>query len=79
NPYYAGQKNDFNKLVFVFLDEDSAFAAAQSKQLGIVRIAPSLAVTPAAGMKLWVRPSVENRGIVMPTIASGKKDANGYP
>ena len=79
NPYYAGQKNDFNKLVFVFLDEDSAFAAAQSKQLGIVRIAPALAVTPAAGMKLWVRPSVENRGIVMPTLASGKKDAQGYP
>ncbi|MEC4240219.1 ABC transporter substrate-binding protein [Pseudomonas sp. DSV-1] len=79
NPFYAGQKNDFNKLVFVFLDEDSAFAAAQSKQLGIVRIAPSLAVTLAPGMKLWVRPSVENRGIVMPTIASGKKDAHGYP
>ena len=44
NPHYAGQKNDFDKLVFVFLDEDSSFAAAQSKQLGIVRIAPSLAV-----------------------------------
>lgn len=36
NPYYAGQKNDFEKLVFVFLDEDAAFAAAQSGQLGIV-------------------------------------------
>ena len=79
NPYYAGHKNDFPRLVFVFLDEDSAFAAAQSKQLGIVRIAPALAVTPAHGMKLWVRPSVENRGIVLPTTASGKKDAQGYP
>jgi peptide/nickel transport system substrate-binding protein len=79
NPYYAGQKNDFDKLVFVFLDEDSAFAAAQSKQLGIVRIAPSLAVTPTPGMKLWVRPSVENRGIVLPTTRSGEKDAHGYP
>ena len=79
NPYYAGQKNDFDKLVFVFLDEDSSFAAAQSKQLGIVRIAPSLAVTPTPGMKLWVRPSVENRGIVLPTTRSGVKDAHGYP
>ena len=79
NPYYAGQKNDFDKLVFVFLDEDSSFAAAQSKQLGIVRIAPSLAVTPTPGMKLWVRPSVENRGIVLPTTRAGKKDAHGYP
>ena len=79
NPYYAGQKNDFDTLVFVFLDEDSAFAAAQSQQLGIVRIAPSLAVTPAQGMKIWVRPSVENRGIVLPTMASGEKDAHGDP
>ena len=79
NPYYAGQKNDFDKLVFVFLDEDSSFAAAQSKQLGIVRIAPSLAVTPTPGMKLWIRPSVENRGIVLPTTRSGVKDAHGYP
>lgn len=79
NPYYAGQKNDFNTLVFVFLDEDSAFAGAQSQQLGIVRIAPSLAVGPVEGMKLWVRPSVENRGIVLPTTPSGKQDAQGYP
>ena len=30
-------------------------------------------------MKLWVRPSVENRGIVFPTTPAGKKDAQGYP
>lgn len=40
NPHYAGNKNDFDKLIFVFLDEDSAFAAAQSGQLGVVRIPP---------------------------------------
>lgn len=79
NPYYAGHKNDFNKLVFVFLDEDSAYAAAQSGQLGLVRIPPSLSVTPQSGLKLWVRPSVENRGIVFPMTPAGKKDANGYP
>ena len=79
NPYYSGPKNDFDKLVFVFLDEDSAYAAAQSGQLGLVRIAPSVAVTPRQGLKLWVRPSVENRGIVFPTTPAGKKDANGYP
>ncbi|WP_276642352.1 ABC transporter substrate-binding protein [Siccibacter turicensis] len=79
NPHYAGHKNDFNKLIFVFLDEDSAYAAAQSGQLDIVRIPPSLAVTPQQNIKLWVRPSVENRGIVFPTTPAGKQDANGYP
>ncbi len=30
-------------------------------------------------LKLWVRDSVENRGIVFPMVPAGKKDANGYP
>ncbi|HED2479378.1 TPA: ABC transporter substrate-binding protein [Citrobacter youngae] len=80
NPWYAGKKNDFNRLVFVFLDEDNAYAAARSGQLGLVRIAPSMAVAPAQqNLKLWVRDSVENRGIVFPMVPAGKKDANGYP
>lgn len=79
NPYYSGPKNDYDRLVFVFLDEDSAYAAAQSGQLGVVRIAPSTSVTPQQGLTLWVRPSVENRGIVFPTTPAGKNNANGYP
>ena len=76
NPYYSGHRNDFDKLIFVFLDEDSAYAAAQSGQLGLVRVAPSVSVTPQQGLTLWVRPSVENRGIAFPTIPAGQKDAN---
>lgn len=79
NPYYSGQQNDFDKLIFVFLDEDSAYAAARSGQFGLVRVAPSASVMAQQGLKLWVRPSVENRGIAFPTTSAGKKDANGYP
>ncbi len=80
NPWYAGKKNDFSRLVFVFLDEDNAYSAARSGQLGLVRIAPSMAVVPQQGnLKLWVRNSVENRGIVFPMVPSGKNDANGFP
>ncbi|MFQ2411840.1 ABC transporter substrate-binding protein [Aeromonas caviae] len=79
NPYYAGGNNDFKRLVFVFIDEESAYAAAQSSQLDLVRIAPSLAPTVSASLKLWVRPSVENRGIVFPIPPAGGKDAKGYP
>ena len=78
NPHYAGGNNDFKRLVFVFIDEESAYAAAQSSQLDLVRIPPSLAPTVPASLKLWVRPSVENRGIVFPIPAAGKKDAKGY-
>lgn len=80
NPGYAGKKNDFSRLVFVFLDEDNAYAAARSGQLGLVRIAPTMAGTPQQNnLKLWVRDSVENRGIVFPTVPAGQKDAQGYP
>ncbi|MFQ2559696.1 ABC transporter substrate-binding protein [Aeromonas caviae] len=79
NPHYAGGNNDFKRLVFVFIDEESAYAAAQSSQLDLVRIAPSLAPTVPASLKLWVRPSVENRGIVFPIPPAGGKDAKGYP
>ncbi|HGE8268083.1 TPA: ABC transporter substrate-binding protein [Aeromonas hydrophila] len=79
NPHYAGGSNDFKRLVFVFIDEESAYAAAQSSQLDLVRIAPTLAPTVPDTLKLWVRPSVENRGIVFPIPAAGKKDAKGYP
>ncbi|MFG0874063.1 ABC transporter substrate-binding protein [Aeromonas media] len=79
NPYYAGGNNDFKRLVFVFIDEESAYAAAQSNQLDLVRIAPSLAPTVPDILKLWVRPSVENRGIVFPIPPAGGKDAKGYP
>lgn len=79
NPYYAGNKNAFDRLIFVFLDEDSAYAAAQSQQLDIVRIPPSMAAEPTREMKLWVRPSVENRGIVFPTTPAGQKDPQGHP
>ncbi|MGJ8839689.1 ABC transporter substrate-binding protein, partial [Salmonella enterica subsp. enterica serovar Kentucky] len=80
NPWYAGKKNDFNLLVFVFLDVDNAYAAARSGQMGLVSIAPSMSVAPQQdNLKLRVRESVENRGIVFPKVPAGKKDANGYP
>ncbi|MBK5075025.1 ABC transporter substrate-binding protein [Budviciaceae bacterium CWB-B4] len=77
NPYYVGKKNDFNKLVFVFLDQDSAYAAASSGKLDLVRVPQTLANQPVNNMKLLVQPSVENRGIMFPMIPAGKKDAQG--
>ncbi|MGG4608978.1 ABC transporter substrate-binding protein [Providencia sp. Me31A] len=81
NPYYAGPKNDFGKMVFVFLDEDAAFAAAQSNQLEIVRIPAAVAANAhnVTNMKLVERYSVENRGISFPIPPVGGQDAQGNP
>ena len=61
--------------MFVFPDEDAAFAAAQSRQLEVVRIPPVIAATAGdvKGMKLVERASVENRGIVFPIPKAGEK------
>lgn len=77
NPYYVGKKNDFEKLVFVFLDQDSAYAAAKSGKLDLVRVPQTLANQPIKNMKLLVQKSVENRGIMFPMIPAGKKDTLG--
>lgn len=79
NPHYAGKRNNIERLVFVFIDEDSALAAARSRQLDIVRVPPSQANVKADGMALVVRESVENRGIAFPMVPAGKPDANGNP
>lgn len=79
NPYYAGNKNSFNKLVFVFLDQDSAYAAAGSGQIDLIRIPQTLASQPVKNMTLLIQKSVENRGIMFPMVPSGQKDHQGNP
>lgn len=79
NPEYYGKNPNFNKITFVFLSEDAAFAAAQA---GTV----DLAYTPAAfsnkkvpGMKLEAVKTVDNRGIVFPYVKSGDVTEAGLP
>lgn len=79
NPYYTGNKNDFDKLVFVFLDQDSAYASASSGQLDLIRIPQTLANQPVKNMKLVAQKSVENRGIMFPVAPAGKSDKQGNP
>lgn len=79
NPYYVGHKNDFDKLIFIFLDQDSAFATAKSGQIDLIKIPQTLAHMPIDNMKLLSQKSVENRGIMFPMIPAGQTDKNGYP
>jgi ABC-type dipeptide transport system, periplasmic component len=43
NPLYYGQKPQFNKITFLFLEEDAAFAAAKAGQIDMTSIPPSYA------------------------------------
>ena len=65
--------------MFVFIDEESAYAAAQSNQLDLVRIAPRWRPPCLLPSSCGCGRGVENRGIVFPIPPAGGKDAKGYP
>lgn len=78
NPYYYGPKPQIERLVFLFNDEDAAFAAARAGQLQVVSVPQTLAVQQIDGMKLVQVKSVDNRGLMFPTVPNtGKKSADG--
>ena len=73
NPYYYGKKPYFKKLIFLFLSEDAAFAAAKSGQVDVASVSPSLADKEIEGMKLVNLKSVDNRGISLPFLPNEGK------
>jgi len=79
NPRYYGPKSRFNKLVFLFLSEDAAYAAAKAGQLDVAAIPAAFSKSPVPGMHIEAVHSVDNRGISFPYIASGAKTADGNP
>ena len=81
NPDYYGEKPQFKRLVFLFTEEDAAFAAAKAGQAQVAAVPQSLAVQKIDGMKLYDVKSVDNRGLMFPYIPAkeGKKTSKGNP
>ncbi len=79
NPTYYGPKPQIERLVFLFLEEDAAFAAAKAGQVDIVSVPQALAVQKIEGMKLYNVKSVDNRGLMFPFVPdTGEKTEKGY-
>ncbi|MGC7846819.1 ABC transporter substrate-binding protein [Desulforudis sp. 1088] len=79
NPYYYGPQPAFKKITFLYLDEDAAFAAAKAGQADIVSVPHMFAKQTVPGMRLVAVKSVDNRGIMFPTVPSGQKTQDGFP
>lgn len=80
NPYYYGPKPAIGRLVFLFADEDAALAAARAGQVDVLSLPSSLARQQLPGMRLHVVKSVDNRGLMFPTVPDeGKTTPNGVP
>ncbi len=80
NPDYYGEAPGIQRLVFLFVEEDGAFAAAKSAQAQVAAVPQSLAVQKIDGMKLHDVTSIDNRGLLFPYLpANSKKTADGDP
>ena len=80
NPHYFGEAPYFKRLVFLFTDEDTSFAAAKAGQVDIVVVPQALAVQTVPGMVLHPVKSVDNRGLMFPCVPDeGRKTDKGAP
>lgn len=79
NPDYYGETPYFKKLTIVYMQADTAFAAAKSGQIDLAEIPSSYANQNVNGMKIVSLDSIDARGISFPMQANtGKKTENGY-
>lgn len=80
NPKYYGDAPGIKRLVFLFVEEDGAFAAAKAGQSQVASVPPSLAVQTIDGMTMYDVTSVDNRGLMFPyEPATGRTTPNGAP
>ncbi|BBO82391.1 ABC transporter substrate-binding protein [Desulfosarcina ovata subsp. sediminis] len=80
NPYYYGQKPAIEKVVFLFMEEDAAFAAAKAGTVHVFRAPQMLAKQEISGMIRHAVPSVDNRGICFPCLPPQNwQSPQGYP
>jgi peptide/nickel transport system substrate-binding protein len=79
NPDYYGETPYFKKLTIVFMEADTAFAAAKAGQIDLAEIPSSYANQNVDGMKIVSLDSIDARGISFPMQPNtGKKTESGY-
>ena len=78
NPHYYGKKPEFERITFLFTQDDATVAAAKAGQLHVASVAPAVSNdVPEKMIKVSVK-TVDNRGIMFPTVpAQGKKTEEG--
>lgn len=79
NPYYYGEDPYFQQLTILWMEEDTAFAAARSGALDITHIPSVFADQDVDGMRQINLESVDNRGIAYVMVPDeGKTTEEGY-
>lgn len=80
NNDHHGPRPAFDRLVFLFGDEDAGLAAARSGDAQVVAVPGNLATIDITGMRLVEVPSIDNRGITFPYVPDdGDRAQDGAP
>ncbi|WP_122817458.1 ABC transporter substrate-binding protein [Nocardioides pantholopis] len=79
NEDYYGDQPEFDRIVFVFTDEDATLAAARTGEVDVAALPSALATQDIAGMRLEAVTSIDNRGISFPTVPAGAPRSDGVP
>ncbi|MDQ0233064.1 ABC transporter substrate-binding protein [Metabacillus malikii] len=79
NPHYYGDMPFFQKVTFLFLNEDAAFAAAQTGVVDVTAIPAAYSKKAIQGMRLEAVKTVDNRGIAFPTVPAGQVTEEDIP
>lgn len=79
NPEYYDTKSYFQKMTFLFLSEDAAFAAAQAGEVDLAYIPAAFSNQEVPRMRMEAIQTVDNRGIVFPFVESGEFTEDGFP
>ncbi|MGH8910480.1 MAG: ABC transporter substrate-binding protein [Egibacteraceae bacterium] len=80
NEDYYGQMPAFERVVFLFTEEDGNLAAARAGQVQVAVVPQALAIEDIPGMRLVAVESVDNRGIMFPYLPdTGETDEDGNP
>lgn len=77
NPHYYGEAPLMERVVVAFMEEDAALAAAQSGQVDVAYTSAVFVTQQAEGYGIMGCPSVDSRGISLPSIPAGSKRKDG--
>ncbi len=78
NEDYYGGKAPFKRIVFLFLNNDAAYAAAQAGKVDVVKTTEALAVKPIPGYNVVDCKTFDFRSVSLPVQKPGDKSVEGY-
>ena len=77
NPHYYGNRPQFDRITFLFTQDDATVAAANANQVHVASVPPAVSKNVPPQMVSVSVKTVDNRGIMFPAVPTGKKTSDG--